>query len=103
MNKLQKHGGSKYLKAYDYPKVSSTRSSDTPSAQLTGKLTRSNIKQTNLIRLAEGDVSKLGQLGGSINQRYNNITNPETGRKVDLFGKKGKQILKNYLQNLTKY
>ena len=28
---------------------------------------------------------------------YSKITNPETGRKVNLFGKIGQQILKNYI------
>ena len=28
---------------------------------------------------------------------YSKITNPETGRKVNLFGKIGQQVLKNYI------
>ena len=31
---------------------------------------------------------------------YSKITNPETGRKVNIFGKKGQQILRNYINQL---
>ena len=31
---------------------------------------------------------------------YSKITNPETGRKVNIFGKKGQQILRNYISQL---
>tara|TARA_B100000575_G_scaffold294610_1_gene312166 strand:+ start:7646 stop:8056 length:411 start_codon:yes stop_codon:yes gene_type:complete len=31
---------------------------------------------------------------------FNYIINPSTGKKVSLFGKKGKEVLKNYVKNL---
>ncbi len=33
---------------------------------------------------------------------YDYIVNPKTGRKVSIRGKKGKQILKQYIKNLDK-
>ena len=38
-------------------------------------------------------VGELIQSGG----KYNYITNPKTGRKVSIYGKLGKKILKNYI------
>lgn len=40
-----------------------------------------------------GNIVKLNLQGGG----YNKIVNPITGRKVSIFGKLGKKILKNYL------
>ena len=34
---------------------------------------------------------------------YSNIINPKTGKKVKITSKKGKQILKKFLNNIVKF
>lgn len=45
--------------------------------------------------------NRFNQEGGKYNS-YNYIINPETGRKVSINGKKGRQIIEKYIQTLFK-
>ena len=60
-----------------------------------GEPTGSGFKGYTGPNLAPYPNSTKTQTGGAI---YNTITNPESGRKVSIFTKKGRQILENYVQ-----
>ena len=43
-------------------------------------------------------IKKLNNVGGEINNvSFNLIVDPNTGKKISIFSKKGKKILKNYV------
>ena len=51
--------------------------------------------QPEVISYPDSHTNQTGAGGG-----YNYIVNPFTNRKVSIFGKRGKEIIKHYLKNL---
>ena len=88
-------------KAFDYPLESSSVSSAPPSHHLNTEINVSNKNHTNIIDLCEGKTNLVKQTGGEHNL-YNYIVNPETGRKIKISGRKGKQIISKYLKIISK-
>ena len=54
-------------------------------------------RNTALTGVAGGSLN-FSMIGGSMT--YKRITNPKTGRKVSIYGRTGRNILKNYLNYL---
>ena len=84
-------------KAFYYPLESSSVSSVPPSHHLNTEINISNKNHTNIIDLCEGKTNIVTQTGGG-HIHYNYIVNPETGRKIKVSGKKGKQIIRKYMR-----
>jgi len=88
-------------KAFDYPLESSSVSSVPPSHHLNTEINVANKNHTNIIDLCEGKTNIVKQTGGG-HSHYNYIVNPETGRKIKISGRKGKQIISNYLKMINR-
>lgn len=84
-------------KAFDYPLESSSVSSVPPSHHLNTEINVANKNHTNIIDLCEGKTNIINQTGGDL-RLYNYIVNPETGRKIKVSGRKGKQIISKYMR-----
>lgn len=88
-------------KAFDYPLESSSVSSVPPSHSLNTEINVANKNHINIIDLCEGKTNIVKQSGGEY-RLYNYIVNPETGRTIKISGKKGKQIISNYVKMINR-
>ena len=88
-------------KAFDYPVQSSSVSSVPPSHKLGTEINTANNNHINIIDLCEGKTNIIKQTGGEYNN-YNYIVNPLTGRKIKISGRKGKEIIINYLKMIDR-
>lgn len=88
--------------AFEYPKKPVNTSSIPPSDLANNQLSKSEMKHNFIIDITEGKVnhiiSEYKQSGaGKVDSLYDYILNPVTNRKVSIYSKLGKKILKKYI------